>query len=168
MRQTITQTILILCFMLLVCQVDAQNPSPQNGYPLRGVKTIQVDPTIVSNPEKVKEEGAPNLVQDSLKNALRTANIELGDSAPIRAHIVLDEFTSGSMAKRFWVGMGSGRSSVTCSLVLEDADGKELSNTRIHVRGNLAWNSYEGNTTQEKQAVSGFEQRLLEEIERMK
>jgi len=135
---------------------------------LRGVKTVQVDPTVVSNPEKVKEEAAPNLVQDSLKNALRGANIELGDSAPIRAHLILDEFTSGSMAKRFMVGMGAGRSSVTCQLVIQDAAGKELANTKIHVRGNLAFSPYQGNNTQRRQAVSSFEQRLIEEIEKMK
>ncbi|MBZ5654141.1 MAG: DUF4410 domain-containing protein [Acidobacteriia bacterium] len=140
----------------------------QNTPPLRGVKTVQVDPTVVSDPKKVKEEAAPNLVQDSLKNAFRSANIELGDSAPIRAHIVLDEFSSGSMAKRFWVGMGAGRSTVTCQLIVQDAAGKELAKTKIHVRGNLVWSPYQGNNTQRRQAVSSFEQRLLEEIEKMK
>lgn len=88
------------------------------------MKTVQVDSTVVSNPEKVKEEAAANLVQDSLRNALRSANIELGDSAPIHAHIVLDEFTSGSMAKRFWVGMGAGRSTVACQLGFPGCGGK--------------------------------------------
>jgi len=39
---------------------------------LRDVKTVQVDSTVVSDPEKVKEEAAANLVQDSLRNALRS------------------------------------------------------------------------------------------------
>jgi len=163
MTRKVTQAILALGLLLLFSTASAQTPPP-----LRGAKTIQVDPTVVSDPTKVKEESAPNLVQDSLKNALRSANIDLADSAPIRAHIVLDEFSSGSMAKRFWVGMGAGRSSVTCRLVIQDTAGKELANTRIHVRGNLVWSPYQGNNTQRRQAVSSFEQRLLEEIEKMK
>ncbi len=153
---------LTLCLTLAVCSVRAQNAGL-----LKGAKTIQVDATIVSNPDKVKEPAAPNLVQDSLKNALRTANIEIGE-APIRAHIVLDEFTSGSTAKRVLVGLGAGRSSVTCHLVFQNADGKEIANSKIHVRGNLAFSPYEGNNTQRRQAVSSFEQKLLEEIEKLK
>ena len=166
--KAIIQTALALCLALTVCGVQAQSVAPQTAAPLRDVKTIQVDPTIVSDPEKVKEPSAPNLVQDSLKNALRSANIEIAESAPIRAHIVLDEFTSGSTAKRVLIGLGAGRSTVTCRLVLQDADGKELSNTKIHVRGNLVWSPYQGNNTQRRQAVSSYEQKLLEEIERMK
>jgi hypothetical protein len=101
------------------------------------VKTVQVDSTVVSNPEKVKEEAAANLVQDSLRNALRSANIELGDSAPIHAHIVLDEFTSGSMAKRFWVGWARDVAPSLVKSGFQDAAGKELANAKIHVRGNL-------------------------------
>ena len=155
--------VLTLALLVLACTAPAENAPP-----LRGVKIVQVDSTVVPDPSKVKEESAPNLVQDSLKNALRSANIDLGDSAPIRAHIVLDEFSSGSAAKRFMVGMGAGRSAVTCSLVLQDATGKELASTKIHVRGNLAFSPYQGNNTQRRQAVSSFEQRLLEEIEKMK
>ena len=66
------------------------------------------------------------------------------------------------------IGMGAGRSSVTCHVVFQDAAGKEISNTKIHVRGNLAWSPYQGNNTQRRQAVSSFEQKILEEIERMK
>jgi len=136
--------------------------------PLKNIKAVQVDSTIVSDPGKVKEPSAPTLVQDSLKNALRAASIDVADSAPIRAHIVLDEFTSGSTAKRMLVGFGSGRSSLSCRLVLQDANGKEVSSTKIHVRGKLAFSAYEGNNTQRKQAVTSYEQKLLEEIERMK
>lgn len=159
----IAKAIFAFGFMLIVSTALAQTAPP-----LRGVKTVQIDPTVVSNPEKVKEEAAPNLVQDSLKNAFRSASIELGDSAPIRAHLILDEFTSGSMAKRFMVGMGAGRSTVTCQLVIQDAAGKELANKKIHVRGNLAFSPYQGNNTQRRQAVTSFEQRLIEEIEKMK
>lgn len=136
--------------------------------PLQGVKAIQVDSTVVSDPEKVKEPSASILVQDSLKNALRAANIDIADSAPLRAHIVLDEFTSGSTAKRMLVGFGSGRSAVSCRLVLQDASGKEVSSTQIHVRGKLAFSPYESNSTQKKQAVTSYEKKLLEEIERLK
>lgn len=168
MTPTITRVALALWLTLAVCGAQAQNTPPQSGHPLQGVKAIQVEPTVVPNPETIKEAAAPNLVQDSLKNAIRTANIDLAESAPIRAHIVLDEFTSGSTAKRVLVGMGAGRSTVTCHLVLQDSEGKEISNIRIHVRGNLAWSPYQGNNTQRRQAVTSFEQKILEEIERMK
>jgi len=162
MIRKIAVAIFVLALMLTLSTALAQNTPP-----LRGVKTIQVDPTVVSDPQKVKEETAPNLVQDGLKNALQAASIELGDGAPIRAHIVLDEFTSGSTAKRVMVGMGSGRSTVTCHLIFQDAAGKELANVRIHVRGNLAFSPYEGNDTQKRQAVSSFDKRLIEEIEKL-
>lgn len=135
--------------------------------PLAGVKTVQVDATVVPNAEKVKEEHAPNQVADSLRNALKDANFELGE-APVRAHIVLDEFTSGSMAKRFMVGFGAGRSTIDCRLVIQDAAGKELASRRIRVRGNLLFSPYQGDNTQRRQAVSSFEQRLIEEIEKLK
>lgn len=107
MIPTIARPALALCLMLAVCSAKAQNAAP-SGHPLQGVKTIQVEPTVVPKPEAVKETSAPNMVQDSLKNAIRAANIELADSAPVRAHIVLDEFTSGSTAKRVLIGMGAG------------------------------------------------------------
>lgn len=152
----------VISFLALVT-LAADKPNK----PLAGVKTVQVEETVVSNPAKVKEDHAANQVADSLKRALRDADFEVGDS-PIRAHIVLDEFTSGSTAKRFMIGMGAGRSTVDCRLVLQDADGKELYNKRIRVRGNLAWSSYQGGNTQRRQAVNSFEQRLIEEIEGLK
>ena len=76
--------------------------------------------------------------------------------------------SSGSTAKRFMVGFGAGRSTVDCRLVGQGADGKELSNVRLRVRGNLAFSPYQGNNTQRRQAVNSFDQRLLEEIEKMK
>jgi hypothetical protein len=53
-------------------------------------------------------------------------------------------------------------------LVLQDAEGKELANVPIRVRGNLVWSPYQGNNTQRRQAVNSFDQRILEEIEKMK
>ncbi|HVO63709.1 MAG TPA: DUF4410 domain-containing protein [Terriglobales bacterium] len=153
----------VVSLLLVAGAVAAENANKV----LAGVKTVQVDATLVPNPSKVKEDHAPNQVMDSLKRALRDADFEIGES-PIRAHLVLDEFTSGSMAKRFMVGFGAGRSTVDCRLVLQDAEGKELFNKRIRVRGNLVWSPYQGGNTQRRQAVNSFEQRLLEEIEGLK
>ncbi|MBZ5663555.1 MAG: DUF4410 domain-containing protein [Acidobacteriia bacterium] len=163
MRSRVMQVLVgSVCLMLWVGFVHAQSAKP-----LAGVKTVQVDPTVVPHADKVKEEQAPNQVADSLRNALKDANFEIGE-APIRAHIVLDEFTSGNTAKRFMVGFGAGRSTVDCQLVIQDAAGKELVNRRIRVRGNLIFSPYQGNNTQRRQAVTSFEQRLIEEIEKLK
>jgi hypothetical protein len=135
---------------------------------LRDVKAIQVDPTVVGIPDKVKEDFAASLLEDSLRSALRDANFDTPDSAAVRAHIVLDEFSSGSTAKRFLVGMGAGRSTVDGRLVFQDATGRELANVRIRVRGNLAWSSYQGGNRQRSQATNSFEERLAEEIARLK
>jgi hypothetical protein len=135
---------------------------------LRDVKAVHVEPTVVRDPDKVKEDFAPNLVQDALRNALRNANFEISDAAPIKAHIVLEEFSSGSTAKRFLIGMGAGRSSVAGRLVFQDAAGKELVNVRMKVRGSLVFSSYQGGNTQRRQAVASFDQRLMEEIARLK
>lgn len=167
-------SLLTLAPFLITCGMAAQNTlvSPPNSidpkFPLRDAKTVQVDATVVAKPANVKEASAPNLVQDSLRAALRNANVDVAESAPIRAHIVLDEFTSGSAAKRFMIGFGAGRSTIDCHLVLQDADGKELANVPIRVRGNLVWSPYQGNNTQRRQAVNSFDQRILEEIEKMK
>jgi hypothetical protein len=161
--KVIARLIVFITCLALLASV-AQTPTSK---PLTGIKTVQVDAAVVTDPAKVKEEYAPNQVTDSLRSALRDANFEIGES-PIRAHLILDEFTSGSMAKRFMIGFGAGRSTVDCRLVFQDADGKELASKRIRVRGNLVWSPYQGNNTQRRQAVNSFEQRLLEEIERLK
>ena len=161
-------------FLIALCDMAAQNAlvtAPtyiDPKFPLRNAKTVQVEATVVAKPENVKEPSAPNLVQDSLRTALRNANLDVADGAPLRVHIVLDEFSSGSAAKRFMIGFGAGRSTIDCHLVLQDADGKELANVRIRVRGNLVWSPYQGNNTQRRQAVNSFDQRILEEIEKMK
>ena len=160
--QRIAFVILSVFWLGLTAQTAAQTPPI-----LRDVKTVQVDPTVIADATKVKEEFAAKLVEDSLRNALKDANFELGD-APIRAHIVLDEFSSGSTAKRMLVGMGAGRSTVDGRLVFQDAEGKELANVRIRVRGSLMWSSYQGGNTQRRQATNSFDQRLMEEIARRK
>jgi hypothetical protein len=116
----------------------------------------------------VKEEYGPNLVEDSLRNALRLSNFDVVDEAPIKAHIVLDEFSSGSAAKRIMVGFGAGRSTVAGRLVFQDATGLEIANAAVKARGNLAWSAYQGGSTQRRQATNAFDQRLLEEIARLK
>ena len=141
--------------------------SAQPARILRDVKTIQVDATVVANKDKVSEDFAPVLLEDSLRNALKNANFEVGP-APMRAHIVLDEYSSGSTAKRMLVGFGAGRSTVDGRLVFEDADGKQLASVHIRVRGNLLWSSYQGGNTQRRQATNAFDQRLMEEIARLK
>lgn len=140
-----------------------------NAGSLTGVKTVQVDATEVTNPDKVKESWAANWIHDQLVGALKQTGFELGD-APIHARIVLEEFTSGNLAKRFMIGMGAGRSSITGTLIVSEggAGGKQLSSTRIHVRGGLIFSSYEGGNTQTRQAENSFEQKLVEEIEKLK
>jgi hypothetical protein len=161
------RTLLVFLLIGTAALVNAQAAKDKTGGLLANVKVVQVDATVVSDPTRVKEEHAPNQLADSLRNSLRYANFEVGD-APIRAHILLDEFTSGSTAKRVLIGLGAGRSTVDCRLVFQDADGKELVNRRIRVRGNLVFSPYQGNNTQRRQAVTSLEQRLIEEIERLK
>jgi hypothetical protein len=153
---------------LVVCLASSSASVAQRVSILRDVRAVQVDPTVIANPDKVKEDFAANLMQDSLRNALRNANFETPESATVKAHIVLDEFSSGSAAKRVLVGMGSGRSTVDGRLVFQDAVGKELANAKIRVRGNLAWSSYQGANTQRSQATNSFDRRLMEEIARLK
>jgi hypothetical protein len=154
---------------VVVCLISTTSVGAQRVGILRDVKTIQVNKTIVPNPDRVKEDFAPNLVEDSLKNALRIANFEVSDAEqPTRAHIVLTEFTSGSTAKRFLVGFGAGRSTVEGRLIFQDAEGKELASVPLRVRGQLLFSGYQGDNTQRRQATSSFEQKLLEEIQRLK
>lgn len=158
----------LLCGLVLAVAGASSVAEAQRSPILRDVKAVQVNPTLVANPDKVKAEFAPVLLQDALRNALRNANIDTPDKAAIRAHIVLDEFTSGSTAKRFVVGFGAGRSTVDGRLVFQGEDGKELASARIRVRGNLAWGAYQGADRQRSQAVNSFDERLMEEIARLK
>jgi hypothetical protein len=155
---------LFLLFMLLMTAVGFG----QRVAILRDVRAVKVLPTVVSNPDKVKEDFAPNLVQDSLRNVLRDSNFEISEAAPIKAHIVLEEFSSGSTAKRVLVGFGAGRSTVVGRLVFQGADDKELVNIRIRVRGSLLFSAYQGANTQRRQATGSFDQKLIEEIARLK
>jgi hypothetical protein len=129
---------------------------------------IQVDPTVVEHPEKVDDRMAANLVRYDLRAAVRDAHIEEGASA-VRAHFVLDAFSSESRVRRA-IDMGSGRSVCTVDgkLVFEDATGKELASVKIHVRGSVVAVQGEGNTLPGHEAASDLEQRLLKEIEGLK
>jgi hypothetical protein len=137
-----------IAYVVAISTVSILNA--QSSQLLKGVKQIAVEDTIVGNKEKVKEDFAPALVADSLRNALKGSNFEVVESgAAVRSHVVLDEFSSGR-------------------LVFQDQTGKELANIPIRVRGNLAWSSYQGGNTQRRQATNSFEQRLSEEIARLK
>jgi hypothetical protein len=141
---------------------------PAKAGPLTGVKAVQVDPTQVPDPGKVKETWAANWIHDQLAAALQQTGFQAGD-APIHAWVVLDEFTSGSTAKRVLVGMGAGRSSITATIVFQDtASSKQIASTKIHVRGSLIFSPYEGGNTQTRQAENSFEQKAVEEIEKLK
>ena len=119
---------LVGVFMIVAVGFDIAEA--QRAPILRGVNAVQVNPTVVANPEKVQADFAPVSLQDALRSALRNANFDTPESAQIRAHLVLDEFTSGSTAKRVLVGLGAGRSTVDGRLVFQGEDGKELSNVR--------------------------------------
>jgi len=157
-----------LCGLVLVFASASAVAEAQRTPILRDVRAVQVNPTLVPNPDKVKADFAPVLLENALRNALRNADIDTPKEASIRAHIVLDEFTSGNTAKRFVVGFGAGRSTVDARLVFQGEDGKELSNARIRVRGNLAWGAYQGADRQRSQAVNSFDERLTEEIARLR
>jgi hypothetical protein len=156
----------LMMTMALVGLVLSGEVAGQRAHVLRDIKAIQVDPTVINNPEKVLEDFAPALMEDSLRNALRNANFEVTES-DVRAYIALDEFSSGNTAKRFLVGFGAGRSTVDGRLIFKDAKG-ELANVRIRVRGNLLFSGYQGANTQRRQATTSFEQKLQEEIARLK
>jgi hypothetical protein len=158
----------MLCGLVLTFMCASANTQAQRSPILRDVKAVQVNPTVVANPDKVKADFAPVLLRDALRSALQKAEIDTPGVAPIRAHLVLDEFTSGNTAKRFVVGFGTGRSTVDARLVFQSEDGKELANSRIRVRGNLAWGAYQGAERQRSQAVNSFDERLMEEIARLR
>jgi hypothetical protein len=158
----------LLALTAVIATAGFINGEAQRVPVLRNAKSVQVTATVISRPEKVKEEFAPNLVQDSLRNALRSSNFDITEDAPVKAHIVLDEFSSGSTAKRVLVGFGSGRSTVSGHLVFQDRSGNELANVPLKVRGNLLFNGYQGGNTQRRQATSAFDQKLVEEIARLK
>lgn len=53
-------------------------------------------------------------------------------------------------------------------LVFRDAAGTELANIKIRVRRKLLYSGYQGSNTQRRQATSDFDQKLIEELARLK
>ncbi|HET9401571.1 MAG TPA: hypothetical protein VFO34_11540 [Candidatus Acidoferrales bacterium] len=156
-----------ICASFIAVSLAAVFPLVPVRGPLESVKTIRLEPTVISNPDKVKVDGASALVQDNLRDALRSANFEIGDSR-VRAHIELNEFTAGSTAERVLFGTyGLGRSYLDSRLVISDGD-KQLANVRIHVRGNFSMSGFEGGKTQSRQAENRFQKRLLQELNKLK
>ena len=154
---------------LLLMTAFPQTGQQQATTPaLKDVKAIEILPTTIPNPDKVKETTAPGIVENNLRHAILLAGFEVGKDAPIKARLILEEFNPGNTATRVIVGMGAGRSTITAILVLQDAGGKEIKTAKIHVRGDILMGSYQGNSTQQKKAVSKFEQALTEELEKMK
>lgn len=133
---------------------------------LARAKTVQVDPTVVPEAGKVKEEHAANQVADSLRNVLKDASFEIAEAPFLPTLCWMSSHRA--VRKRFIFGFGAGRSTVDCRLVIQDSEGKELVSRRIRVRGNLVFSPYQGNNTQRRQAVSSFEPRLPDEIEKLK
>jgi len=144
----------------------AQQTAPT--APLNDVKEIQVLPTVINNPQKVKNPDAAAIVEKALRRAILVNELQVAESAPVKARISLDEFTGGSSAARFMIGFGAGRSTVDCRIQLLDQSDKEITSVRVRVRGDLTWSSYQGNTSQTKQAVNKFERALMDEIDKWK
>lgn len=169
MRHLIQVLTVVSCLSLFpgFAQTSQSSPDYHPAKPLAGIKTVQVDPTVVPNADKVKDPNAAAQVADDLKNALKSAGIADGES-PLHAHLVLNEFTGGSFAKRFTVGFGAGRSTVDAELVIQDASGNEIASRKIKTHGDARFSGYEGNKTQERQAASNFEHELTQEIEKLK
>jgi hypothetical protein len=68
------------------------------------------------------------------------------------------------------MNFGTGRSirTVDGRLVIQDATGRELASVKVHVRGSVAFGPDEASNARGRRPVSDLEQRLLEEIERLK
>ena len=163
---TVFRLVVPLFALALAVPAPADKDAKVANHPLHGVTIVQVESTTVSNPEKVKADYAADMLRDSLKNLLKSAGFEIGDS-PVKLHLVLDEFTSGSTAERVLIGLGAGRSTVDVRLLVSDGD-NEATSVRIRVRGNFMRSGYEGGNSQRQEAVNSFEQRLREEIYKLK
>lgn len=138
------------------------------GGVLEKVTKIQVDPTVIEQPENVDSATAADLVRFNLRAAVKDARFEEGNS-PVRAHFVLDKFSSEGVAKRLMgTGTGRGTNTVDGRLVIQDSSGKELASVKIHVHGSVAFRQAAGNDAQSRPATSDFEQRLLKELEMLK
>jgi hypothetical protein len=151
---------------LLVSSAAAAFCSPAGI--LESVKTIQIDPTVIEQPDKVKDAVAADLVRYDLRAAIRDALFEEGIST-VHAHFVLDEFSRQGASKRL-ADLGTGRSTriVEGRLVIQDANGGELASIKIHVRGSVAFDPGQESNTQGHKPASDLEKSLLAEIEKLK
>ena len=151
----------------LVTATSAQAFCSPGGVLEKATK-VKVDPTVVEQPNKVDDSMAANLARFDLRAAVRDAHLEEGDS-PFRVHIVLDQFSSESPARRL-IGLGSGRTVCTVDgkLVIQDLDRKELASVKFHLHGTVAFSSGQANDTQSHHAASDFEQLLLKDLEGLK
>jgi hypothetical protein len=156
-------------FLLLLCIVVSSIVafcSPDGA--LAKVKKIRVDPTVVEQPEKVKDSVAPNLVRYNLRAAVRDAHLLEGDS-PIRAHVVLDNFSSEGPAKRvFDLDTGKNTCTVDGRLVIEDDAGKELASVPIHIHGSVDFGLPPASDSEGHQVTSDLERRLIDAIGSLK
>jgi hypothetical protein len=157
---------LMLGLLLLAAPLHSQK-KVAGPEPLRDVHVIKVDGTVVALPDHSAkiDDVVPNLIQDNLRSAVRNAGFDIGDST-VSTHFVLEEFSSGNTAARFLIGLGAGRSSITGHLILQDANGKELANVRLHVNGSL--DAYQKSSTQRRDALSRLQQAILEQLEMWK
>jgi hypothetical protein len=135
---------------------------------LTRVKEIRVDPTVVEQPDKVKESVAPNLVRYNLRAAVRDSHLLEGDS-PVRAHMVLDGFSSEGPAKHV-LDLDTGKNTCTVDgkLVIEDDTGKELASVPIHVHGSVDFGLPPAGDSESHQVTSDLEKRLLAAIGSLK
>ena len=136
--------------------------------PLREIKEIQVLPTVINDAKKATNPDAAAMTEKALRRAILVNELQVAESAPMKARVILDEFSGGSFAKRFVIGYGAGRSTVDCRIELLDQSQNEIASVRVRVRGDITWGAYQGKTTQTKQAVNKFEQALMDEIEKWK
>jgi hypothetical protein len=155
----------LLRALLIASAFSALPPFP--GV-LEKVAKIRIDLTVVAHPERVDDKMAASLVRYDLRGAVRDAHLDEGDSA-VRAHFVLDEFSSESRIKRL-MEMDSGRNVCTVDgkLVFEDSSGKELASVRIHVHGSIVAAQGDATNHRGREPVSDLEQRFLNEIEALK
>jgi hypothetical protein len=139
------------------------------GGVLENVSRLQVDPTVVTNPDKVKDPAAPNLLRFNLRAAVTQAHFAEGNS-PVRIHIVLDEFSSSNGKVKRVLNLGASKTDnlVDGKLVIQDASGKQLATREIHFQGNVGLNPDDNADPQHRQPTSDFEQLMIDELQRLK
>jgi hypothetical protein len=166
-RKSLLKSFRLMLFVTATAAVAFCSP---DGV-LENVTKIQVDPTVVTNPEKVNDSAAANLLRFDLRAALMHEHLEEG-SSPIRIHIVLDQFSSlqSTSKVRRVLNLGASKTEnlVDGKLVILDAGGKQLASREIHFHGNVGLNPDDNADPQHRQSTSDFEQLMIDELERLK